>query len=124
MPPPVTPEQSAEKVLENKQILSYQDFFILCISGPVLAFATMAMTTYFPNILPVKYVFDTVFSLQGMVALRFMLKRDPNLNSDVSELTGGRANTYVIKILVVAATTVGSSILLVLPLYAIFKFPL
>ncbi len=123
MLPLTTPEQSRQTFAANIQVMSYKEFFALCISGPVSALAVMATYTYFPKTVSPDFAGGMVFALQGLIALKFMLKQNPKLNADVLEATSGRYNMYTIRSLVVAATTVGSFILLVLPLYAIFKFP-
>lgn len=102
----------------DKQVMSYKEFFILCISGPLLFFITTAIAIYFPKILSEDSALQTTSILQGVFALKFIFKRDPELNA---EMAGKKYGVDAIRFLVVAATTVGSLIILVLPLYIVLR---
>jgi hypothetical protein len=76
------------------------------------------ISNIFPNILPDKYIIGIVITLQGLLAMRFILKRNPNINSEIDNV-----KLYKIKSLIVIATSFLSWVLFVvlLGLFGVFK---
>jgi hypothetical protein len=102
--------------MDTKEILSYKEFLILCVTGPVLIFGIYAISSHFPKLVSPHYYFELALSLQGCVATYFIFKRDPEMYSDV----GDQRYVLFAKSLLVFCTTIGSILIVVVPIYVLY----
>ena len=101
-------------------ILSYTEFFLLCVSAPVFFIIGLIASNIFPSLVLDQHIMEIVLGSQGFLVLYFFTKRNPNIEADLKNHETGDPDFYLIRMFTVFATIIGPGLFIWLPLYTLF----
>ena len=104
-----------ESYKTKTEFMSYREFYILCISPTLFFIIVSLVSNFFSNVVPEKYVIEVVVTLQGLLAMSFILKRNPDINTKIDDFKMDK-----IKLVLVGGTFMISWILFAV-LYGIYQ---